>query len=57
MLVGLAGPAISLRAGDEAEFPAAEAMRFIAAGYASPVEQVERAVANKPAERRKRGKA
>jgi hypothetical protein len=46
MVVGLSGPATSLSPGDEAEFPQAEALRLVEAGYAVPVAEakVERAV-------------
>lgn len=46
MAVGLVGPTTSLAPGDEAEFPQAEAVRLIAAGYAVPVVEakIERAV-------------
>lgn len=37
MLTGLSGPAYSLARGDEREFPDAEAIRLIDAGYAVPV--------------------
>jgi hypothetical protein len=37
LLVGLSGPAYSLGPGDEREFPQAEAIRLIQAGYAAPV--------------------
>ena len=46
MVVGLSGPAASFSPGDEAEFPQAEALRLIEAGYAVPVVEakIERAV-------------
>ena len=49
MVVGLAGPTTSLAPGDEADFPQAEAVRLIEAGYAVPMVEakIERAV--KPA--------
>lgn len=49
MVVGLVGPTTSLAPGDEAEFPQAEAVRLIEAGYAVPMvaAKIERAV--KPA--------
>jgi hypothetical protein len=59
MLVGLAGNEYSLAPSDEHEFPDAEAIRLIEAGYAVPVvaEAVERAVAQPAPERRtKKGK-
>lgn len=37
MLVGLAGNEYSLAPGDERDFPQAEAVRLIAAGFAKPV--------------------
>lgn len=56
MLVGLSGPAINLRPGDEAEFADDEAVRFIKAGFAVPVAPpMERAV-KAPVETRKRKK-
>lgn len=59
MLVGLSGPALLLRPGDEHDFPQDEALRLVSANYAVPVSEtkVERAVAAPIAERRgKRGK-
>ena len=49
MMVGLSGPTINLIPGDEADFPQAEALRLVEAGFAVPVVEakVERAV--KPA--------
>lgn len=46
MQIGLAGPEYSLSPGDEHDFPEAEAIRLIEAGYAVPVvaAKVERAV-------------
>ncbi len=46
MVVGLAGPTTSLAPGDEADFPQAEALRLIEAGYAVPAVEakIERAV-------------
>lgn len=54
MEVGLSGPAINLSPGDEHEFPDAEAVRLIAAGYAVPAEarEIEMAVEDRVAERR-----
>lgn len=60
MLVGLSGSEYSLGPGDERDFPQAEAIRLVAAGFAVPVAEAkfERAVAQPAAERRqKRGKA
>ena len=37
MMVGLAGSAISLKPGDEADFPNDEALRLIKSGAAVPV--------------------
>lgn len=56
MLVRLSGNEYSLSPGDEREFPDAEAIRLIEAGYAIPVaeEIVERAVAQPASERRGR---
>lgn len=59
MLVGLSGPAYSLAPGDERDFPQEEALRLIAAEYATPVagKTIERAVvAPAPEKRGKRGK-
>ncbi|OKP79776.1 hypothetical protein BTE77_06710 [Ensifer adhaerens] len=59
MLVGLSGNEYSLGPGDEREFPDAEAIRLIGAGFAAPIaaQKVERAVAEQAPERRsKRGK-
>lgn len=59
MVVGLSGNEYSLSPGDVREFPDAEAIRLIEAGYAVPVaeETVERAVIAPAQERRgKRGK-
>lgn len=55
MVVGLSGPATNLVPGDEADFPEAEALRFIEAGFAVPVAEakVERAVkSNRKVEKR-----
>ena len=38
MLVGLSGPEYSLSPDDERDFPEAEALRLIAAGFAAAVE-------------------
>lgn len=59
MLVSLAGNEYSLSPGDERDFPQAEAIRLIDAGYAVPVaeQKVERAIAQPAAEKRKKGKA
>jgi hypothetical protein len=50
LLVGLSGPAFSLGPGDERDFPQAEAVRLIEAGFAVAVldRKTERAV-KKPA--------
>jgi hypothetical protein len=59
MLVGLSGNEYSLAPDDEHDFPDAEAIRLIDAGYGVPVvaHSVERAVAETAPERRsKRGK-
>lgn len=58
MLVGLSGPAYSLGPGDERDFPQAEAVRLVDAGFAVPVaeQKIERAVAAPVYEKRgKRG--
>ena len=54
MLVGLSGPTITLMPGDEADFPQAEAIRFIEAGFAVPVGEqiIETAAVPPKAERR-----
>lgn len=46
MVVGLSGPTTSFSPGDEAEFPQAEALRLVEAGFAVPVVEakIERAV-------------
>jgi hypothetical protein len=46
MVVGLAGQTTSLAPGDEADFPQAEALRLIEAGYAVPAVEakIERVV-------------
>lgn len=51
LLTGLSGPAYSLAAGDERDFPQDEALRLIDAGYAVPVAGVnaEKAVKQRPA--------
>lgn len=41
MVVGLSGLAANLSPGDEAEFPQAEALRLVEAGYAVPVAEAE----------------
>lgn len=57
MLVGLSGPTTNLSPGDEADFPQAEAMRFVQAGFAVAVgEKIERAVVKPATETRKRQK-
>lgn len=58
MTVGLSGPAVLLQPGDEHDFPQAEALRLVDAGFAVPVaeQKVERAVALRAPEKRKRGK-
>lgn len=55
MLVGLSGPTITLSPGDEHDFPNDEAVRFIEAGFAVPVAeiQVEKAVKKPITEKRK----
>lgn len=60
MLVGLAGNEYSLSPGDQRDFPDAEAIRLVEAGYAVPVgeKEVERAVSQPAPERRtKKGRA
>lgn len=49
LLVGLSGPTINMKPGDELEVTAAQAAGYISAGFAVPVSepQIERAV--KPA--------
>lgn len=46
MTTSIAGPNINLSPGDEKDFPEAEAIRLIEAGYAVPVEP-EKETANK----------
>lgn len=55
MLVGLSGPATNLSPGDEYDFPNDEALRFIEAGFAVPVVEIqrERAVKKPITEKRK----
>lgn len=57
MTVGLSGNEYSLGPGDERDFPDAEAIRLIDAGFATPVAEVkiERAMAETASERRGRG--
>lgn len=54
MMVDLRGPAMSLEAGDEHEFPQDEAIRLIKEGFAVPVvkSEVELAVKEPPTETR-----
>lgn len=54
MSVGLSGNEYSLAPGDEREFPDAEAIRLVEAGFAIPIAEVkiERAVAGTGSERR-----
>lgn len=55
MLTSIAGPEYNLGPGDEGDFPDAEAIRLIRAGYADAVTPpIERAVDEKPKSRRKR---
>lgn len=58
MLVSLAGNEYALAPGGERDFPQAEAIRLIEAGYAIPaaIESLERAVATPVSEKRKKGK-
>lgn len=55
LTTGLSGPAYSLAAGDERDFPRDEALRLIGAGYAVPVSErsPERAVKPSAPERRR----
>ena len=54
MLVQLSGPTMALEPGDERDFPQAEAIRLVNAGFAAPVvePQLERAVSEPVAETR-----
>jgi hypothetical protein len=56
MLVGLSGSEYSLGPGDEHDFPDAEAIRIVEAGFAVPVAEqpVEKAVKAPAVERRTR---
>jgi hypothetical protein len=56
MLVGLSGSEYSLGPGDERDFPDAEAIRIVQAGFAVPVAEqlVEKAVKRPVVERRAR---
>lgn len=56
MLVGLSGPAFTLDPGDERDFDRDEALRLIVAGYATPADQIEQAVAVTDIEKRPRGR-
>ena len=49
MMVGLSGPTINLIPGDEADFPQAEALRLVEAGFAVPVVEAKIELAVKPA--------
>jgi len=59
MLVGLSGLHFTLQPGDEHDFPQAEALRLVSAGYAAPVATVplETATRRPMAERRTRKKS
>lgn len=48
MIVGLAGPTMTLEPGDERDFPQDEAVRLIKSGFAVPVAEspIERAIAS-----------
>lgn len=52
MMVDLRGPAMSLEAGDEHEFPQDEAIRLIKEGFAVPIakSEIELAVKEPPTE-------
>lgn len=54
MTTGLSGPEYSLGPGDERDFPKAEALRLIDAGFAVPVadDKPERAARNPAVEKR-----
>lgn len=56
MLVGLSGSEYSLGPGDQRDFPQAEALRLIAAGYAVPAaeQKMERATVQPAPEKRGR---
>lgn len=49
VLVGMSGPAYTLSPGDEREFPEAEAIRLIGAGYAVAAPEKPEAAAKKAA--------
>lgn len=55
MTVGLSGPTLTLDPGDRRDFPQAEALRLIEAGFAVPVaeREIERAVDDPVIERRR----
>lgn len=52
MLVGLSGPAFTRNPGDDHECDDAEGKRLIAAGYATPIVEIETAAAAPVAETR-----
>lgn len=58
MLVGLSGLYFTLQPGDERDFPQAEALRLVSAGYAVPCSEapVETAIRKPAVERRSRKK-
>lgn len=58
MLTGLSGTAFALVPGDEHDFPEAEAIRLIEAGFAAPAapSKTERAIDGRTPERRGRPK-
>jgi hypothetical protein len=55
LTTSIAGPGFALYPGDEREFPDAEAIRFIEAGYAVPLGEhvIETATIEPPIERRR----
>ena len=58
MLVGLSGSEYSLGPGDERDFPDAEAIRIVQAGFAVPVaEQPEEKAVKRPVVERRARKA
>jgi hypothetical protein len=58
MLVGLSGSEYTLGPDDQRDFPQAEALRLIAAGFAVPVAEVKSETTDKvrSPERRKKGR-
>lgn len=55
LTTSLAGPAYTLSPGDEKDFPEAEAIRLIEAGYAVPAEPEKETATKRPLAKEKRG--